>query len=143
MDNESCYCKKWVYVCHPYSDDPINNALAVLEICKRLGDQYILQAPQIYLGMYIDEATRRDLAMDICLHLVSRCDYLVIFGNTISLGMKDEIALAHRLGIPVLRGEHELKERTTGKDPSGTREDRSAPKCVHPEGAGSPAKHLG
>ena len=143
MDSEPCYSKKWVYVCHPYTSDPINNALAVLEICKQLGDRYILQAPQIYLGMYIDEDTQRDLAMDICLHLVSRCDYLVIFGNFISTGMKQEIALAHQLGIPVLRGEHELEERATGKDSQGLGCDRSPPRCVHQEGTGGPAKHSG
>jgi hypothetical protein len=130
-------------VCHPYSDDPINNALSVLEICKELKETYILQSPQIFLGMYIDEEHQRDLAMDICLHLVSRCDYLVIFGNYISKGMHDEIQLAHRLGIPVLRGKHELEERTTGKDSPRPCEVRVPSKCVHPEGPSGSTEHPG
>ena len=138
MDNASCCSKKWVYVCHPYRNDPVNNALAVLDICKDIGDKYILQAPQIYLGMYIDEDKQRDLAMDICLHLLARCDYLVIFGNFISEGMQKEIQLAHRLFIPVLRGKHELEERTTGKDSPRPGEIGGVKKCVHPEGTARP-----
>lgn len=132
MDSAQCCSKKWVYVCHKYSDDPVNNALAVLDVCRELGSEYILQAPQIYLGMYVDEEHNRDLVMDICLHLLSRCDYLVIFGDTISRGMKEEIQLANTLGIPVLRGHHELEE-ATGKTSKGTRKIGGAEKCVHPE----------
>lgn len=133
MDNMLSYSKKWVYVCHPYSHNPEANAQRVAEICERLRDDYILITPQLCLGRYIDDENQRDLAMNICMHLVSRCDYLVIFGNYISTGMKDEIQLAHRLGIPVLRGENDLKERTAGKDPSRTSEVGVATQCVHPE----------
>lgn len=126
--------KKWVYICHKYRDDPVNNSIAVLDICKQIDTNlYVPIAPQIYLNMFIDEDSQRDLAMDICLNLLSRCDVLLICGPIISIGMKQEIQLAHGLGIPVINGGiNGLKERTT-KSISETGTPGEPPRCVHKE----------
>jgi hypothetical protein len=54
---------------------------------------------------FLDESTERDVAMRLCLRLVSLSDEVRVYGPEISEGMRLEIAEAERLGIPVLRGD--------------------------------------
>ena len=57
--------------------------------------------PPLYLPQFLDEATERDIAIACCLKLVSVCDELHVYGE-VSEGMRQEIAKANRLGIPVV-----------------------------------------
>lgn len=126
--------KKWVYICHKYRDDPTGNALSVLDICKEIDlAQYLPVAPQIYLNMFVDEDSQRDLAMDMCLHLLSRCDVLLICGSIISIGMKQEIQLAHQLGIPVINGGIDGLKKRTAEGIGETCASGKCPRCVHQE----------
>lgn len=61
-------------------------------------------APQLFLPQFVDEESERDLALSLCLRLVSRADELWAFGDPTE-GMRLEIAEAERLGIPMVRRE--------------------------------------
>ena len=56
------------------------------------------------LPAYIDEATERELAMNHALRLVAASDEILVFGAPTE-GMKQEIAEARLLGIPVVERE--------------------------------------
>jgi len=91
---------KIIYICHPYSGDPESNREKVAKICMAVARTGLLPlAPQIYLPQFIDEETQRELAMEMCRELLTRCDVLGICGDEITAGMKEEIALAEELGI--------------------------------------------
>jgi hypothetical protein len=93
------------FISHPFSSDPIGNGTAVKRIARQLvSDGRIPLAPQIYLPLFIDEATERNLALDLCLALVAMSDEVRVYGEP-SEGMRREIAEARRLGIPVVDGE--------------------------------------
>jgi len=90
-----------VYVCHPFSADPDDNACKVRSICRSLIEGGGLPiAPQIYLPLFVDERTERELALSLCLELVAVCDELWVYGP-VTNGMRREIRRAEALGIPV------------------------------------------
>ena len=77
---------------------------------------YLPIAPQIYLPEFIDEATERDLALKLCLALVTLSGEVRVYGKPTE-GMRLEIAEAHRLGIPVVNGETGERMLVTGEPP--------------------------
>ena len=96
---------KIVYVCHPFASDPVRHAARVRSIGRRLavsGDLPLV--PHLLLGPILREDRERDLAMRLCLQLVSLADEVRVYGDP-SEGMRLEIAEAERLGIPVVREE--------------------------------------
>lgn len=96
------YHRQRIYVCHPFRDDPKNNAHKVSAICRAIVEEgHLPIAPHIYLPAFVDEETERDLAMALCLELVSLCDKLRVYGGVITEGMWDEIDHAEFLEIPV------------------------------------------
>lgn len=133
MDNASLPCEV-VYICHKYSDDVSVNVMAISKICEDLKHDYVMVAPQLYLGIYISDIKERRLAMQHCLRLLSVCSKLIICSETISLGMQEEIQLAHELGIPVvyLRDVYESKKHS-GKVSDQLGEGGGVPQCVHKE----------
>lgn len=95
---------KFVYVCHPFSGDPDNNRLKVAKICRCLVRMGIMPiAPQLYLPNFVDDENERALAMRLCRELLLRCDTIAICGAEITAGMKEEIAVAAKMGIPAER----------------------------------------
>ena len=53
-----------IFVCHPFSSEPVRNQSTVAGIARRLAlDGHFPFAPQIYLPAFIDEATERELAL--------------------------------------------------------------------------------
>jgi hypothetical protein len=94
-----------VYICHPFSSNPRKNRSVVARLARRLALlDYLPIAPQICLPAFIDEATERDLALNLCLAMVALADQVRVYGEP-TAGMRLEIAEARRLGIPVLDGE--------------------------------------
>lgn len=95
--------RRRVYVCHPFSADPIRNILRVRGIARGLIDAgHCPVAPHLYYPQIVNEDTERDLAMSLCLELVSTCDELRVYGEP-SPGMRREIDHARRIGVPVRR----------------------------------------
>ncbi len=91
-----------VYVCAPFAGDPEGNtkrakAYARLEMIA--GNASIV--PHLNFA-YCDEATERAACLEMCVEAVGRCDELHAYGDTISAGMKLEIAEADRQGIKVV-----------------------------------------
>ena len=94
--------KQLLYICHAFSRDPAESALAIRRECRSaVSSSCVPVAPQIYLPQFLDEATERDIAMACCLKLVSLCDELHVYGEPTE-GMQLEIAEAERRGIPIV-----------------------------------------
>lgn len=92
---------KAVYLCHPYSGDPVKNRGRVAKILEGLSvnlNEYCFIATQLYFYHFIRD---EEIAMRHCLELLRRCDEVWVFGRHISKGMRKEIALAIKIGIPV------------------------------------------
>ena len=91
-----------IYVCHPFAGDPDRNADRVRTICRALTESgFVPLAPHLYLPQFLDEATERETALRLCLELVASCDEVRVYGGPISAGMRQEIARAEALGVPV------------------------------------------
>ncbi len=61
-------------------------------------------APHAYLPYLLDDRVpaERKLALKFGQELLALCSQMVVYGSRISEGMKGEIALAERMGIPIL-----------------------------------------
>jgi hypothetical protein len=89
-------------VCHPFSGDPVGNVEKIKRICRQLVDQGALPiAPQLCLPAFIDEATERELALDLCLEFVGLCDEVGVFDESVTSGMGREIDRANLYRIPI------------------------------------------
>lgn len=103
--------KPMVYVCSPLraATKPemrrnMHNARRLMaEIAAETGKRAV--APQAFLPEFLDDSApeERALALMIGAMLLERCDSLIVCGETVSSGMRDEIRQAERLGIPVLK----------------------------------------
>jgi len=92
---------KRVYICHPFSADPEGNVRVIREVCRRVvGIGHNPIAPQLALPQFMDDATERARAMDLCLDLVGVCDEVWVFrrGAALTGGQLAEQAEALRLG---------------------------------------------
>ena len=93
---------KVIYVCHPYRSDPKANQVQVARICRHLvRSGHLPLAPQVYLPAFLDEATERAQAIQLCLRLVGLVEEVRVYGKP-SEGMRLEIAEAGRLGLPIV-----------------------------------------
>jgi len=92
-----------IYVCHPYAqEDPGENANLVRGICRALVAEGALPiGPHIYLPQLVDDLAQRELALSLCLQMVTFCDELRVYGDRISDGMRREIDFASDQGISV------------------------------------------
>ena len=57
-------------------------------------------APHLYLPQLVDEASRREQALALCLELLGTCDEVRVFGDLVTEGMERELREAKRLGLP-------------------------------------------
>ena len=69
-------------------------------------------APHAYLPYLLDDSNpeERALALSFGASLLALCDRLVIYGDRISSGMKEEIQSARELGIPIFDRQTELSD---------------------------------
>lgn len=107
--------RKTVYVCAPFGgtiDDQIRNTTLTIRRCRQLYDQGCNPiAPQIYYPRFLDDndpAERRD-GLDAALDWLKHCDVVYVYGDRITPGMKAEIELAQKRGIPVKQVQDEKK----------------------------------
>jgi hypothetical protein len=93
---------KVIYVCHPYRSDPKANQTQVAGICRHLvRSGHLPLAPHVYLPAFLDEATERSVAMELCLRLVGLAEEIRVYGKP-SEGMRLEIAEAYRRGLRII-----------------------------------------
>lgn len=99
--------KKTVFIGHPISGDIKGNIEKVLKICMEVHTKHIIPvAPYLVSLEYLndDVVEDRELGMEAnheCFHR-HYVDELWLFGDRISSGMRQEVSLAKKMGIPVI-----------------------------------------
>ena len=92
---------KVIYICAPFSADPVSNTASARTIARRLVlAGHLPVVPHLLLPPILDEETDRDLALQLCLKLVQLVDEVRLYGK-LTGGMRLEISAAKQSGIPV------------------------------------------
>lgn len=101
-----------VYICSPLRGDPPytdyktkRNLLEAAEHCKNAAKAgHTPIAPHLYFNGFLNDRypDQRRLGMKMGNELLRLCAEVWVFGKLISEGMKNEIALANEIGIPVI-----------------------------------------
>lgn len=123
-----------VYICSPYSGNVDFNVTNARIYCKYAVDnkcilctakinadlrskafalaKVLTIAPHLLFPQFMndEEPTDRELAMFMNMVLLSKCEELWVFGNTISQGMGQEIAKAEKRRMKIRYFDYELKE---------------------------------
>ena len=100
-----------VYICSPFSDDPMGNAVKARRYSRFAVDcGAIPLAPHLLLPQYMDDRTERELAMRMDLVFLSRCKELWVFGDKRTSGMQAEINKAKRKSMTIRYFTEELEE---------------------------------
>ena len=96
-----------VFLSHPFAENPGVNVARVITFARRIAlEGHLPLAPHLLFRRVLDERTERELALRLCLRLVSLSNEVRVFGQS-SEGMRLELAEAERLGIPVVYVERE------------------------------------
>ena len=91
-----------IYICSPYSGDTKTNAEKARDYCRFVvGNGDVPIAPHLLFPQFMDEDKDRELALQMDLLLLEKCDELWVFGDEVSSGMKAEIAYASNKGIHI------------------------------------------
>ena len=99
--------KKTVFIAHPIKGDIEGNMKKALQICEDVHSKEIIPiAPYLVSLRYLDDTVieDRELGIEANVECFNRkyLDELWLFGDRISSGMREEVLLAKKLGIPVI-----------------------------------------
>lgn len=97
---------KLIYVASPFAGDMEQNIEYAKQACRAVMESgHAFFAPHLLYPSILDDTVpeERQLGIDMGLSMLSRCNELWVFGETISAGMQAEIQEAQRIGIPVRR----------------------------------------
>ena len=84
-----------VYICSPFAGDVEGNIKNAKRYCRFAVDSgYIPIAVHLLFPQFMDEEMERELALQMDLVLLEKCDELWVFGKTMTSGMRAEIAYA-------------------------------------------------
>ena len=86
-----------VYVCSPFSGDPIGNAEKARSYCRFAVDTgYAPIAPHLFFPQFLDDENpdERELGMFMAIIMLTKCAELWVFGDRITKGMSQEIRKA-------------------------------------------------
>lgn len=95
---------KKIYVCSPYRGEIEKNIKYARNICRAIAlEGNIPVAPHIYFTQFLDDEIEeeRRIAMKMNLELIKNCDEILICGDNISEGMKEEISFAEENKIKI------------------------------------------
>ncbi len=96
---------KKIYVCSALRGDTTENIRKARVYCEFVAREHraIPIAPHIYFTQFLNDdiAEDREFGLNAGLSLLSECDELWYFGDTITRGMTDEICYAIKHDIPV------------------------------------------
>lgn len=95
--------RKAAYICAPYAGDVEKNKKAAIDFGKMSHEKGFLPIIPHLLFPYLDDVTDREEAMSMCLEVVERCDALFVLADVITSGMKMEIELAKKKGMPIFQ----------------------------------------
>ncbi len=90
------------YICSPYFGDIRHNTEMAKRYSRLAVDRgWVPITPHLWLPGFISEESERELALGVGLRLLELCHEIWVCGDTISEGMRREIAHAVNTGIPV------------------------------------------
>lgn len=92
--------RKLAYICAPYAGDVEKNKKVAIDFGKMAHEKGFLPIIPHLLFPYLDDVIDREEAMSMCLEVVKRCDTLFVLSDVITSGMKSEIDLAKKKGMP-------------------------------------------
>ena len=74
---------KWVFVSHPYKDDPKGNKKRVDAICRELAERDdILPISPLHLFSFLENDDKREEILQVCFRLIDISDEVWIYGNS-------------------------------------------------------------
>lgn len=106
------------YVAHKYGGDE-ENVKAAKDLCHalaKLDPENVYLSPLLAFGHLAYNELGYEQELGQCLELMQRCDMLVV-GSALSEGVRREIALARKLGIPIMwiKGREQDRAEHRGK----------------------------
>lgn len=90
-----------VFVCSPYGGKRANVKRAINYCLMEIEMGNVPFAPHLLYPQILDEATDRQLGIDMGLEILQRVDELHAWSDEITPGMRQEIDAAEHMGIPV------------------------------------------
>jgi hypothetical protein len=91
---------RWVFISHPYKDDPKGNKKRVDTICRGLAEKDdILPISPLHLFSFMKDDSNREEILQVCFRLIDICDEVWIYGD--SEGCRREAKYAKSVGKPV------------------------------------------
>jgi hypothetical protein len=97
---------KIVYICSPLKGDILGNIKKAQEYCREATLAGVMPlASHVYFTSFLDDTVEeeRELGMRLGLQMLKLCSELWVYGyDNPSEGMRAEIELAKKLGIPVV-----------------------------------------
>jgi len=96
---------KRVYICSPLAGDVAGNIERAKEYCREVAERGALPlAAHVYFTQFLDDSipAERESGMRMGLELLTLCDEVHVYGDTISEGMAREIALAEEMEMPII-----------------------------------------
>jgi hypothetical protein len=104
---------KRVFICSPLSGNVERNMRRAEIYCRFAFDEgYVPVCPHIYYPRFLDDCKRdeRLIGMRYGMEEMWRCKQVWVFGENFSCGMKQEIALAKQLKIPIRYFDCDMEE---------------------------------
>lgn len=95
--------KPAAYICAPYAGDVVKNTKVAIDFGKMAHEKGFLPIIPHLLFPYLDDEKDREEAMFMCLTVVGLCDSLFVLSDVITSGMKREIDLAKKKGMPIFQ----------------------------------------
>ena len=92
--------KKYIFLSHPYANNPTENKKKVDKICKYLIKHDIVPISPLHLFSFYDEDADREYIMKACFHMIDMCDEVWIYGD--SEGCMEEMNYALSKGKKVV-----------------------------------------
>ena len=92
---------KYVYLCYPYADRPVVRTTKIVRWAARHKEPHIQFLIPHAIMSYMREDQERDLILEKCKDMVTKCDELWVVGLHFSQGMNMEIEEARKKNIPV------------------------------------------
>ena len=86
------YKGKYVFISHPFTDNPIENRKSVDNICKYLIKQGLIPISPLHLFSFYEEDKNREDIMKICYELIKISDVVFVFGDSEGCNMEREFA---------------------------------------------------
>ena len=91
---------KWVFISHPYKDDPKGNKKRVDTICMELAEKDdILPISPLHLFSFMEDDLQREEILHVCFRLIDICDEVWVYGD--SEGCRMELEYARSIGKAV------------------------------------------